>query len=295
MPDLSPRYAGPGYLKYWMEVFRHLEGEIASHHIYNFAQVNAQIIGEMEDLHIDNIKDIPESFKLKPKQKWQITANKTGERHMKPDKIKEFLDTFEYPLYFLDYETAAGVIPPFEGLRSSENLPFQYSLHILYKPNGKLIHKEYLHTKNTDPTLPFIKKLKKVIGKEGTILVWYQNFEKGCNDLLSSRQREYSEFLKDVNKRIKDLMIPFSKGWFVDKEFKGSASIKNVLPVLVDELSYHHLDINEGLTAQRIWLETFVLDKNQDKKAKITKDLLEYCKLDTFAMVKILEVLQKLK
>ena len=103
---------------------------------------------------------------------------------------------------------------------------------------------------------------------------------------------EYADFMQSVNNRIVDLMIPFSEGWFVDKDFFGSASIKKVLPVLVSELSYKTLNIQEGASAQRIWMETVLDGKNQDTKAKIMHDLIEYCKLDTLTMVQLYNVLQ---
>ena len=72
----------------------------------------------------------------------------------------------------------------------------------------------------------------------------------GRNRELGEMFPEYAEFMHSVNNRIVDLMIPFSEGWFVDKDFFGSASIKKVLPVLVTELSYKELNIQEGASAQ---------------------------------------------
>lgn len=290
MPSMSPRYVGMGSIKEWMEVYKNVHGQLSSGHIYNIAAPTAQGLGQLEDLHVEQIKDIPLGFRLKPKQKWQLNAHING-RHMNKEKIKEFLDTFKFPLYFLDYETLMGVIPPFNGLKPYQQLPFQYSLHIMETPKAKIKHCEYLHTKNSDPTTPLLTQLKKDIGTKGTVLVWNESFEKSCNDLMGRMQTDYEEFLLSVNDRIKDLMKPFSKGWFVDKEFMGSASIKKVLPALVSELSYHDLDIQEGATAQSIWMETFLNGGNKEQKEKITKDLLEYCKLDTLAMVEIYKVL----
>lgn len=295
MPSMSPRYAGLGALKEWLDIYTSIHGDLGSHHIYNIASPNALALGQLEDLNIEHIKDIPEEFNLKPKQKWQVTALKTGKRHMDVAKIKGFINSFKFPLYFLDYETLMGVIPPFDGLKPYQQLPFQYSLHILQTPKSKLIHKEYLHTENSDPTLPLVEQLKKDIGTSGTIIVWNESFEKSCNNLMGELQPDFLNFLTSVNERIKDLMIPFAKGWFVDKEFRGSASIKKVLPVLVSELSYHHLNIQEGGAAQSIWMETFLNGGNVKQKDEIINNLLEYCQLDTLAMVEIWKVLKEIK
>src|SRR3989344_3052533 len=294
MPSMSPRYAGFGALKEWLDIYTSIHGELSSGHIYNIASPNPLALGQLEDLHIEHMKDIPQDFNLKPKQQWQVNAHKTNKRHMSVDKIKEFISSLKFPLYFLDYETLMGVIPPFDGLKPYQQLPFQYFLHILQTPKSKLVHKEYLHTDNSDPTLPLVKQLKRDIGTEGTVIVWNESFEKSCNDLMGMLQPDFSDFLSSVNNRIKDLMIPFAKGWFVDKEFMGSASLKKVLPVLVNTLSYHELEINEGGSAQAIWMETFLNDGNKEQKDKITKDLLENCKLETLAMVEIYKVLLKI-
>ncbi len=53
------------------------------------------------------------------------------------------------------------------------------------------------------------------------------------------------------------------------------------------ELSYKDLGIQEGGSAQRFWMEAVLDDKRADQKEQILADLIEYCKLDTLAMVEI--------
>src|SRR5690606_22971438 len=122
-------------------------------------------------------------------------------------------------------------------------------------------------------------------GDNGTVIVWNEGFEKGCNKTLAEEVPELAEFLYDVNERIVDLMLPFSKGWFVDKDFCGSASIKKVLPVLAPHLSYKALGIQEGASAQRLWMQSVIDGKDHIDKEVLFADLIEYCKLDTLAMI----------
>ena len=91
-----------------------------------------------------------------------------------------------------------------------------------------------------------------------------------------------------------DLKVPFSNSWYVNKDFGGSASIKDVLPVLVPSLSYKDNDISDGKTAQRMWMEAVLDGKRNGEKDKILDDLDKYCKLDTLAMVEIYKRLLKL-
>ncbi|OGI87762.1 hypothetical protein A2995_00590 [Candidatus Nomurabacteria bacterium RIFCSPLOWO2_01_FULL_33_24] len=294
MPDPSPRYVGLGALKDWMEIYEIIKGKPEKYSIYNLCSPGVKRLGELEDLGVKLISDIPDDFNLTIKQQRQTMVTKNGSRHLEKESIKSFLNELKYPLYFLDYETFSGVIPAFDGIRPYQQIPFQYSLHILRSPEAELEHKEYLHTENTNPIKPLVEQLKKDIGTKGSILVWYQVFEKGRNKEMGEMFPVYKDFLTEINERIVDLMIPFADGWFCDKEFFGSASIKKVLPVIIPNLSYQELDIQEGNTAQRKWMETIIDGKNSDLKEKIMNNLIEYCKLDTLAMSEIFKYLHNL-
>ncbi|MFY9457392.1 MAG: DUF2779 domain-containing protein [Candidatus Spechtbacterales bacterium] len=292
-PDISPRYANLGGLNEWLEIYKSLVGGVDKYSIYNLASPGAKRIGELEDLGIQLVKDIPEGFKLSKKQQLQVETTKSNKQYIDKESVAEFLKKLKYPLYFLDYETFSGLIPRFDGIRPYQNVPFQYSLHILDSPQGELKHAEYLHCKNSNPGKPLIDELRSDIGDNGSVLVWLAGFEKGCNETLAGMFPEHKDFLSALNDRIEDLIIPFAKNMFVDKDFFGSASLKSVMPVLVPKLSYKELAIQEGGSASRVWMETIFENKNTDRRDKIFSDLIEYCKMDTLAMVKILARLEE--
>lgn len=294
LPNTSPRYANLGSLSEWLEIYKSLDKKIDPYSIYNLISLSAKRIGEFEDLGILLIKDIPDDFKLTLKQRAQVMAIKRGERIIAREKIKNFLNALIYPLYFLDYETAMSVIPPYDGSRPYQQLPFQYSLHVIEKPNEEPKHTEYLHRDSGHPVPGLLNKLKKDIGPTGNILVWYKIFEMGRNKEMSEMFPEFKEFLENINSRVVDLMEPFANGWFVDKDFFGSASIKNVLPIVVPGLSYKGLDIQEGASAQRLWMDTVIRNKSNIDKEKLFFDLIEYCKMDTYAMYSIWKTLKDL-
>lgn len=209
------------------------------------------------------------------------------------DKVNDFLSQLKYPLYFLDYETLMSLVPYFDGHRPYQQVPFQYSLHILQSPDAELEWKEYLHRDNSDPARPLTEQLIKDIGDTGTVLVWYEGFEKARNTELGEMLPEYKEAMESINDRVIDLMVPFKSKWYDDVRFGGSASIKQVLPVLCPELSYKDLGIQEGGSAQRLWMEAVLDEKRADQKEQILADLIEYCKLDTLAMVEIYKKLRE--
>lgn len=290
MPDISPRFLNMGSMADWLEVYRLIKPELPEYSIYDLAALTAKQTGLLEDMGIKLIKDIPLDFELTKRQKSQALAIINGP-YLDKEEIRNFLSELEYPLHFFDYETFSSVIPAFDGIRPYQQVPFQYSLHILEKPGGEVIHKEFLQTENSNPTLSLAEQMQKDFEGRGSILVWHDSFEKNRNKELAEMHPKYKAFLLNLNDRIIDLKIPFSKEWFVDKDFFGSASLKAVAPVLVKKPSYDDLEINNGSLAQNIWMETILKGENKDMKDKIISDLRKYCTLDTFIMIKILDKL----
>jgi hypothetical protein len=262
--------------------------------IYDLYSPSAELILALEDAGIRNMLDVPNDFDLGKKREWQLKAAKEDKLCIDEQKIKKFLSEIKYPIYFLDYETMMSVVPYFEGHKPYQQVPFQYSLHILEKPGSELKHVEYLHKENSCPVKQLSESLKENIETEGSVIVWNQAFEMGCNEDMAVMHPEFKEFYKNVNSRVVDLMVPFFNFWYVDKRFGGSASIKSVLPVLCPDLSYKDLDIPEGAAAQRLWMEAVLDGKRDGEKEKILKDLWDYCGLDTLAMVRIWEFLENL-
>lgn len=292
MPDPSPRFVNTelfdGTFSEWIDIFEELRpGTLDPQSIYYLAGINPKKIGILEDMGITRINDIPDDFDFNKTQRFQFEAVKGADRVLDADNIKEFLNNLQFPLYFFDYETAQSLVPIYDGTNPYAQIPFQYSLHILETPGGELVHKEFLHTDSSNPILPLLEQLKQDIGKVGTVLAWHMSFEKSRNSEMAEMFPEYKDFIDDLNSRIQDLKIPFSKHWLVDKDFYGSASLKKVLPVMVPELSYKILNIQRGDEAQSIWMNTFLSGKEVENKEQIIDNLKKYCELDTFAMVEI--------
>ncbi len=211
-------------------------------------------------------------------------------------KIKEFLSELSYPLYFLDFETFQQAIPEYDGVSPYMQIPFQYSLHILNEEDGELKHKEFLGTGGEDPRLDLVKQLCIDIPENVCTLAFNMGFEKGVLTKLAENYPDYSEHLLNIKENIKDLMIPFKDYDYYNREQMGSYSIKKVLPALCKddpELDYKSLDgIHNGSEAMNAFAE--LKWKSEEETEKIRRSLLAYCKLDTLAMVKILDKLRDL-
>jgi hypothetical protein len=239
---------------------------------------------------ITRIEEIPESFSMGKRSSFHVRAHKAGEMIVKKDELRAFLDSLEYPLFHLDFETFNLPIPPWDGLRPYSQVPFQYSLHAQNEPGAEPVHSGFLAEAGVDPRRAFLDSLLPATEGSGSIVAYYKSFEKGVLAALAEQLPEYGEAIEQRIERLVDLRDPFSKRWFYTPAMGGSTSLKDVLPALVPELTYDALEIQDGRQAMRVFLE---LADQVDSTAYDAqrKDLWAYCQLDTLAMVRILDVL----
>ncbi len=243
---------------------------------------------DMLDEGLFDITAVPDS-RLGHQQRIQKRTVITGEPQVDRDHLKPWLDELQYPLYFLDFETMNPALPPFQGIRPYQRLPFQFSIHIQETPGAKPRHVDFIASTAGDPRPGLVRELH-AIGAEGTILAWSMGFEKGVlNDLAEVFPAE-AEWLASLNDRIVDLMVPFRSFWYHDPGQHGSCSLKAVLPALT-EMDYEELAIADGNHAARAYAAAMYGDAKPEEQEDILGQLLEYCRLDTLAMVEILNVL----
>jgi hypothetical protein len=266
--------------------FKHSNPHIPEYSIHDIARIGSskKKLIELVDMSIFHLHEIPEDVQLSDIQKNQLDTHLSGKVIRKIGEIREELDKLVFPLYFLDYETFPAAIPRFNGFSPYQQIPFQYSLHVLEAPGNELEHLQFLFTESSDPSRDLAESLQQNIGATGSVIVWNKSFECGINEALGSRMLLAKSFLQSVNDRVFDLMDIFKKQYFVHKDFRGSTSIKRVLPVLAPELSYKDLEIHEGGTASQSWNKLTTSDMNEEEKRKIAENLRKYCERDTYAM-----------
>ena len=239
--------------------------------------------------------DILTSGGLNPKADLQMSYELYNlEPRINKDKIEELLDTFTYPLYFLDFESFQVAIPEIDGTKPYQQICFQYSLHYCLEENGELFHKEFLSDDYYgNPMYGLCKRLCEDIPKDSCVLVYNQSFEITRLKEMSKLFPEFSDHLLNIVDNIKDLLPPFKSQDYYVKEMGGSASIKKVLPALFPNdpaLDYHNLDqVHKGDEASASYLLLKTLSKEEEKRLRY--NMLKYCELDTYAMVKIWEKL----
>jgi len=263
-------------------------------HDINRIGLSTKILYDWIDRGIYAIEDIDNPEVLTGAKKAQYEACVQGRPVIDRVGVKKALGELVYPLYFFDYEGSTSAIPMFDGFGAYEQIPFQYSLHIMQE-DGSIEHKEFLITDpKGDLTRPLVERMKQDIDPRGTVIAWHKTYETERNTKLAELHPDYAKFLEEINEGMFDLKTIFSENYYVDSAFKGSASIKRVLPVIVPELTYKALNIHKGDQASERWEKMISPDTSPEEKQKIKEDLLEYCKMDTWAMVKIYERLKEL-
>ena len=293
MPDPAPELARLKSYDDWLGIRKKLSPPIPENSIYLLPYTDAERSSKLTNEGITTTDKIKDFTVLKKSTQKYLSAKAEGVRSVEKEKLNTFLSEISYPVYYFDYEASQSLIPPWDGTRPYQQVPFQYSLHILREPNGEIEHHEYLHKDASNPMPSLIEHLKEHVSNKGSILVWYESYEKSRNKEMAGLYPESADFLNNFNDRIIDLMKPFSQDMVRDEAFMGSSSIKKVLPALVPELTYDNLGIQEGEAAARRWKEVTLGDVSEAEREKVYSDLIEYCKLDTLAMVTIHKELAK--
>ena len=281
------------YDPYTCGFYEYCRKHIPDNSIFDLSGVHLNKKYDLYREGIIKLEDIPDDAKLSQTAKLQVEVYKSKKDIVDKKAIKEFLSDLSYPLYFMDFETFQPAVPMFDNSKPYMQIPFQYSLH--YKKNKKssVEHYEFLAETGNDPRKKFIENLLRDTKGEGDILTYNKSFEVLRLKEIAEAFPKYKKQIEERINRVKDLMLPFQKKYYYSYKMQGSYSIKYVLPALIPELNYKDLEINEGGLAS-IAFESLFYETDLMRIADTRTNLLEYCKLDTLAMVKLLEKLESL-
>lgn len=234
----------------------------------------------------DDIRD----SSLTPMQQMQVECTLQGKDYIDKDAIREFLGKLSYPLYFLDFETMQNPVPQYQGTKPYQQITFQYSLHWIENEGGELKHTDFLGESGTDPRRALAEKICKDIPMNVCTTAYNKGFECGRLRELAEMYPDLAEHLRNIADNIIDLLEPFQKGNYYTPAMGGSFSIKSVLPAFFPddpELNYHNLDerCQNGGDAMTIFPR--IKDMTPEEQLATRTALLNYCCLDTYAMVKV--------
>jgi hypothetical protein len=241
----------------------------------------------MEELSIEDMRNVPDEY-LSDRQAFVKEHTVAGTVFFDAEGAAADLLPHGFPAYFLDFETIRFTVPVWKGTRPFRQIPFQFSLHILTE-SGDLQHHGFLDLSGDDPSLACAQSLVDRCGDNGPVYAYNAGFEKMVMRDLAGRVPALAPGLEAIIDRVVDLKPIASRRYYHPSQH-GSWSLKAVLPAAVPDLSYDDLDgVQDGMMAGDAFMEAIDTTTTPERKQEIEIQLVEYCKLDTLAMVRLWE------
>ncbi len=240
---------------------------------------------QIEKHRLTELDDIPDAL-LNQRQKRVKDVTVSGQVYFNQQGAAQELAAHKLPAYFMDFETIQFAVPIWKGTRPYQQIPFQFSVHRLSR-TGKLEQQAFLDLSGNDPSKAFVEALIAACGERGPIFVYNASFEMARIRELAERFPRRARSLLALNDRVVDL-LPVARDHFYHPSQQGSWSIKAVLPALCPDLEYSDLSgVQDGGMAMEAFLEALAPQTSKARKAEIEQQLLAYCALDTYAMVRL--------
>lgn len=249
------------------------------------------LLAELRAEGYTDLRDVPAGRLGKPQFERIRRASVTGQAEIDPE-VKTIMSTFPYPRYYLDFETVQFAVPIWAGTSPYRGqIPFQWSCHI-ESADGDLSHAEFLAEGTSDPRQRFAETLVNLLDGVGTIFVYNASFERTRLRELAEQFPHLAPALSGAIEHIVDL-LPITRNYYYHPAMMGKWSIKNVLPTIAPDLAYEGMAVADGKMAQQSYKEQLHPDTTPERREELRNGLLEYCKLDTLAMVRLVEFFEK--
>lgn len=261
------------------------------HHISTLPNLSAKKAAALAEANVSLISEIPSDFALSELQQRVCVSVKTG-RPWFSDQCLAELSSLAYPLHFMDFETVFPAIPRYRGMGPYAHVPFQWSMHRKHAPQSAVEHFEFLAENTDDPRRAFFESLSGVIGNRGHIVAYNASFETQRLDDLARWLPEYRARVDEIKSRVWDL-LPFVRRNVYHPDFRGSFSLKSVLPAFLPELTYKNMEVGNGEEAGIAWQRMLEANTRPADREGIKRALLTYCRQDTWALVALVDAIRK--
>lgn len=262
------------------------------HAIEDLHRISDKKLAELHDNGIDTVDQIPSDFPLNGIQGRHRAAVLRNETIVEPG-LRRALGAYRYPIAMLDFETIAPALPSWKGCSPFGKVPVQFSVHMLGE-NGEVTQHAYLAEGKGDPRRGVAEALVKALDGAATVLAWNATFEKECLGILAESSSEHAPALLEARDKVQDLLVVVRNNLY-HPEFRGSFSIKNVVPALLPEMGYDALEVSDGQVASSL-LERLLCrpaDLSADARRTLRAQLQAYCTHDTAVMVELFRFLNE--
>ena len=266
-------------------------GSGLAHTVLELPGLHDTKLKRLSTVGIIDLSRVPDDLELNERQERARYAALSGNTVVEPG-LGTALQSIEWPCHYLDFETVMTFLPLYRGHGCHRQVLTQFSVHHRESLDAELHHDEYLADAQKDCERELAETLIDKLGYRGSVIV-YSKFEATRIRALRDAFPDLAERLQAILERLKDL-LPIIEKHVYHPDFRGSFSIKKVLPALVATLSYEGLEVADGYTAV-VRFARMARGEISGNDLNVTRQhLLEYCKLDTFAMVRLHETLNQL-
>jgi hypothetical protein len=245
--------------------------------------------GLIENQGIADLRDIPDDL-LNERQLRVKACTLAGKTYFDAANAARDLAAYGLPAYFMDFETTQLAVPIWKGTRPYQQVPFQYSVHRLSR-TGKLDHRVFLDISGNDPSRGFAESLLADCGERGPVFGYNIPFERSRLEELAGRFPRMRKPLLALAERLVDLR-PVAEQRFYDPRQRGRWGLKDVLPAVAPDADHANLDgVKAGGMAMEAYREATSPDTTAARKAKLRRELLDYCERDTYGLVRLWQYL----
>lgn len=242
---------------------------------------------------IADVASIPPGVELSELQRIQVEAARAGAARLDRAALAGFLERLVYPVHYLDFETFSSPLPPFDGTRPWQQIPFQWSLHVVDAPGALPRVAAFLADGDGDPRPAFLDSLRTALAPHGSMVAYNARFERQCLEEGAAAFPEHRTWIEALLPRFVDLLEPFARFDYHHPAQNGSVSLKAVLPVL-GARGYDHLEVQDGTAAAREFVRLRSGAVEPAERERVRRALLDYCGRDTEGMVEIVAALERL-
>jgi len=263
-------------------------------HIRYLYRLNKNHAVDFEKSGVSRIQDLPDDLALGAIPARQRRCLREGEILVEKSALVDALHSIVAPVAHIDFETVMFAIPRWNGCRPYDNIPVQLSAHVV-DASGNTRHHSWIAKDASDPRIGIGPAIVAACEGARTVTAYNASFEKRCILSVADVCPEIAPRLLEIADKMVDL-LPMVRENLYHREFRGSFSLKRVLPALVPELTYDGLEIAEGATASAELMRLLFQPNGMsaDERAKIEADLLAYCERDTSAMIALTRRLTEL-
>ena len=262
---------------------------VAADHVLTLHR-GMELARELIEEGYETIPEVPRDRLTHPRQRIQQSVIVEQRPHVDEEALRAFLGTLDYPLHYLDFEAVSSAVPRYSGTRPWEHVPYLFSLHTESGPGAPAEHSWFFMRPGEDERDQLAARLVSTVGESGSVVVYSAAFEQMILKRLADWVPAQADGLRGVSARVVDLLTPFRDFSFYHHGQRGKVSLKSVFPVLAG-VDYSHLEVQDGYTAN---ISYRYLCDHPDERQKLVEQLVEYCRMDTLAMVRIIAELRLL-